>query len=299
MSWVLYTIAATILQSFRNLEQKHLNKKLDAFTVSWSRFILPMPFALVVVYFTFFAVSKSFVIYCLITACFQVAGNVFLLKTFQSKNFSIGITFFKTEVLQTMIIGFLFFHQNISYMGVISIMIVTAGVITMSGLVFNSGITGFVQSLRNKAALYGLLSGLSFSISAFNLKFASSELIPLGYQGLKAGMVVLMWVISFQNILFLVTKSYQKRLIKDLNSLFSLENKVAFFKTTILSFSGSVCWFAAFSLGEVVYVKVVGQMELIIAIAISHFILKEKHKTNEAVGIFLTALGILMLILYH
>ena len=82
MSWVLYTIVATILQSFRNLEQKHLNKKLDAFTVSWSRFILPLPFALVVVYFTFFAVSKSFIIYCLITACFQVAGNVFLLKTF-------------------------------------------------------------------------------------------------------------------------------------------------------------------------------------------------------------------------
>jgi len=46
MSWIIFTILATILQTFRTLEQKTLNKKLDLLTVSWSRFILPFPIAL-------------------------------------------------------------------------------------------------------------------------------------------------------------------------------------------------------------------------------------------------------------
>jgi hypothetical protein len=40
-----------------------------------------------------------------------------LLKTFKSKNFSIGIAFYKTEVLQAMVIGFLFFNATISLSG--------------------------------------------------------------------------------------------------------------------------------------------------------------------------------------
>jgi drug/metabolite transporter (DMT)-like permease len=58
----------------------------------------------------------------------------------------------------------------------------------------------------------------------------------------------------------------------------SLENKSTFFKTTIFSFLGSICWFTAYSLGKVVYVKAVGQIELLMAIASSYFILKEKLK---------------------
>jgi uncharacterized membrane protein len=105
-----------------------------------------------------------------------------------------------------------------------------------------------------------------------------------------------MWVICFQNIFFTAVKFCQNRLISDLKSLISLEHKYTFLKTSILSFFGSVCWFVAFGLGKVVYVKAVGQIELIMAIAVSHFILKEKLKISEAIGITLTSSGILWLI---
>jgi len=299
MSWIFYTIAAAALQTFRNLEQKGLHKKLDVLTVSWSRYILPFPIAIIVVISTYSTVNSWFIFYCFITAIFQVAGNIFLLQTFKSKNFSIGIAFYKTETLQAMIIGLLFFNQGVSFAGFIAIIIATIGVILMSGLVFNCGFEKFLQSLQNKAILFGILTGFCFSISAFNLKSASDILLPLGFSNLKAALTVLLWVIFFQNILFAIVKIYQKRFVSDLRSLLCLENKSTFFKTAIFSFLGSVCWFTAYGIGKVVYVKAVGQIELVMAIVVSYFHLKEKLTKAESIGIVLTSCGILMLILVH
>ena len=106
MSWVIFTILAAILQSFRNLEQKSLNKRLDALTVSWSRFIIPLPFAIIVAVSSFYQLDNEFIFHCFVTGLFQIAGNVFLLQTFKTRNFSIGIAFSKTEVLQSFLYHF-------------------------------------------------------------------------------------------------------------------------------------------------------------------------------------------------
>lgn len=299
MSWIFYTIAAAALQTFRNLEQKSLNKKLDLLTVSWSRYILPFPLAIFVAGKTYDQINFHFISFCLITAIFQIAGNISLLQTFKSKNFSIGIAFYKTETLQAMIIGLIFFNEGVSLNGFIAIIIATIGVILMSGLVLNGGIAKFFHSLKQKSVFYGVMTGFCFCVSAFSLKSASEILLPLGYSNLKAAIIVLLWVIFFQNILLCSIKFLQKRLRHDLKSLLSLENKSAFLKTTILSFVGSICWFTAYGIGKVVYVKAVGQIELIMAIAASHLILQEKLTKQEAVGIFLTSAGILMLIFWH
>lgn len=296
MLWIPYTIAATIFQTFRNLEQKNLNKKLDSLTVSWSRFILPLPLAIAVVCASLPLVNQSFIFHCFITAFFQIAGNIFLLQTIKSRNFSIGIAFYKTEVLQASIIGILFFGVNLSIANFLAILLSTIGVILMSGLVLNGGMKKFTQSFANKSVLYGLLTGATFSISAFHLKFASEALLDEHLNYFKVAAIVLMWVICFQNIFFAVVKSYQNRLVKDLKSLICLENKFAFLKTSILSFLGSICWFIAYGLGDVVYVKAVGQIELILAIVASYFILKERLKISEMTGIVLTFSGILWLI---
>jgi len=278
MSWIIFTILATILQSFRNLEQKSLNKRLDALTVSWSRFIIPLPFAIIVVILTFYQFDNKFIFYCFVAGLFQIAGNVFLLQTFKARNFSIGIAFYKTEVLQSYLIGLLFFNTLISTSDLMSILVATIGVILISGN-FTAGhktsYKNLAKSFYNQSSLYGLLTGLSFSISAFNLKFASDKLYNLQYSPIKTALIVLMWIICFQNIFFVIVKFCQRTLIRDFKSIISLENKYTFLKTSILSFCGSFCWFIAFGLGEVVYVKAVGQIEIVIAILISFLLLKK------------------------
>ncbi len=305
MSWIAFTIAATILQTFRNLEQKSLNKKLDTLTVSWSRFILPLPLALVTTLYTSFSADVHFILLCAVTAFFQISGNFFLLRTFKSKNFSVGIAFYKTEVLQALLLGILFFHQDVSKAGFAAIVLTSLGMILMSNFSFSWNKTSPKNLQKDsgwkldKVALFGALTGLCFSISAFSLKFAAEQLMLVGYGYAKAAVIVLMWVICFQNLFFVVLKSSQNRLRQDWQSLFAAENKSSFFKTGLLSFAGSVCWFIAYAIGNVVYVKAVGQLELVLAVLISYLHLKENHTTKDFVGIALTSLGILVLILFH
>jgi drug/metabolite transporter (DMT)-like permease len=289
---IIFTIIGAFLQTFRNLEQKALSKKLDTLTVSWSRFILPLPLAILTVFLTFSSVGSQFFIYCLITAVFQISGNFLLIETFRSKNFSIGVAFYKTEVLQTLILGLLFFNQSISNLGFFLIILTSFGVFLMSNLSLKIKNFNFSQ----KAVLFGLLSGFCFSISAFNLKFASESLYGLGYSKFLAPAIVLLWVILLQNIIFILVKSYQKRLKSDLKKLLSSENRASFIKTSLLSFVGSLFWFIAFALGNVIYVKAVGQIEMVFAVLASHFYLREKHSKREFIGIAVTTIGILSLI---
>lgn len=290
--WILLTIMAAILQAFRNLEQKNLNKKLDYITVSWSRFILPLPFAVITILLTFSDTNQQFIIYCFLTAILQISANIFLLKTVKSKNFSIGVLFYKIETLQAALLGILFFGQTISVVGYLAIALAAFGMFLMSEI-------NLKKEKFDSAVIFGMLSGLCFAACSFYLKFASNLLIIDGYSSFAASVIVLMWVIAIQNLFLAGIKTYQKSILIDLRKLFSVENKKSFLVTSLFSFLGSVCWFTAFTIGNVVYVKALGQIELIIAVFISHFHLKEQHKIKEIIGMVITLVAILLIIIFH
>lgn len=297
MLWIFFTILGAFLQTFRNFQQKILNKNVDVLTTSWSRFILPFPLALIAVFVSYSYINNQFIFHCFILAFFQILGNACLIKTLKSRNFSIGIAFFKTEVLQTLIMGLIFFNEFISIAGFFAILVTAFGVFLMSNLDFKGGFKNF--DFSQKAVVYGLASGFFFSITAFHLKFAAQNLIALGQSKLIASITVLFWAIFLQNILFIIIKTYQKNLINHLSLLFLKENRRTFFFVGILSFLGSIFWFFAFTLGNVVYVKAVGQIEMAFALLLSQFYLKEKHSIREFAGIAFTAFGIIGLILLH
>ena len=170
MLWILFTILATFFQTFRNIEQKHLGKKIDALSASWSRFILPFPLAIITVFYTAKNINHDFLIACLICSTLQILGNVLMIKTLQYRNFSIGVAFCKTEALQSVMIGFLIFNQFVSNFSVISIFIATFGVILISNLKFKNGFKGFISSLKSPATGFGLMSGFCFQLLVLILK---------------------------------------------------------------------------------------------------------------------------------
>ena len=60
---------------------------------------------------------------------------------------------------------------------------------------------------------------------------------------------------------------------------------------------GSIGWFTAMNLERASIVKAVGQAELILALAVSVFVFKEKVKPLELVGMALMIVGIVALLL--
>lgn len=297
MSWIFLTISAIILQIIRNLEQKKLHKNLDVFTTSWSRFILPFPFAIIAVASTFHSYNYEFFHYILINAIFQILGNIFLIKIIQTRNFSVGVAFSKTEVIQALIIGFFLYNFRFNYKEIIAIFLAFIGIIFMAKLDFKN-FQNFTKSLKNIASLYGILCGFCFGITSYNIQFASNYLINNGSNSISASTLVLLYTIFIQNIFFITLKSCQKRLFCDLKKLFLIENYRRFLLTSISSFIGSICWYGAYAIGNVIHVKTVGQLEIIGSMLVAKFYLKEKNTIKENLGIIFIIIAILLIILF-
>lgn len=297
MSWIFLTILAIFFQIIRNLEQKKLHKDLDIFTTSWSRFILPFPFAIIAVISTFQTYNFEFFHYILINALFQILGNIFLIKTIQTKNFSVGVAFSKTEIIQALILGFLLYNFRFNFNEILAIFLAFIGIILLAKLDFKN-LKNFIKSLKNIASLYGVLCGFCFGITSYNIQFASNYLISDGFNSIKASTLVLLYTIFFQNIFFIILKSFQKRLFCDVKKLFLIENYRKFLITSLSSFVGSICWYGAYSIGNVIHVKTLGQLEIIASMLVSKLHFKEKNSIKENLGIIFIIIAILLIILF-
>ena len=67
--------------------------------------------------------------------------------------------------------------------------------------------------------------------------------------------------------------------------------------TGAASLGGSFCWFAAFSLQSAAYVHALGQIEILVSMAIGAFVFKETLQPKEYWGIGLLTLSLVVLIL--
>lgn len=295
MLWIFFTLGAISFQTLRNLEQKKLVKKIDPLTASWARFILPFPLSIIIIFFTLSNFSYDLIKYILINSLFQMLGSIFLVKAMQYRNYSIAITLGKTETIQALIVGLFFYNIKIMPLEVIFILIAFLGVILMSEFKFKE--KNFLNSLKNPANFFGIISGTCFAITSYNLKNACNVLIELGYKNISAATLVLLYTIFWQNLFFIAIKFKQKTLISSIKILTTSENIKSFLIASSLSFIGSIFWYSAYSYGDIIHVKMVGQLEIILAIIISCFFLKERHSIKNFIGILLTLFSILGIII--
>jgi drug/metabolite transporter (DMT)-like permease len=224
-------------------------------------------------------------------------GNIFLIKTIQTKNFSVGVAFSKTEIIQALILGFLLYNFRFNFIEISAIFLAFIGIILLAKINFKN-FKDFTKSLKNIATLYGVLCGFCFGITSYNIQFASNYLISDGFNSIRASTVVLLYTIFFQNIFFIIFKSFQKRLFSDVKKLFLIENYHKFLLTSLSSFIGSICWYGAYAIGNVIHVKTVGQLEIIASMLVSKFYLKEKNTIKENLGIIFIIIAILLIILF-
>ena len=294
MWWIFLTLGAITFQTMRNLEQRKLVKKIDPLTASWARFILPFPLSIIVIFFTLNNFSYNLSKFILVNSIFQMLGSIFLVKAMQYRNYSIAITLGKTETIQALFVGLLFYNIKITPIEIIFIFIAFIGVILMSEIKFNKN---KLNPVTNPANFFGIFSATCFAITSFNLKNACDVLIELGYNNIIAATLVLLYTIFWQNIFFIAIKFKQKTLKNSIKSLISSDNINSFLIASSLSFIGSIFWYSAYSYGEVIHVKMVGQLEIIIALIISCFFLKERHSIKNFIGIFLVLFSILVIII--
>lgn len=295
--WIFIALAAASFQTIRFMLQKVLaSVTLTPAGATFSRFVYSMPFVVggLAAYLALAgrelpALSARFWMFASIGAVSQILATICVVALFKQRNFAVGITFKKTEVIQTAIVGLLVLGDQISAAGWGAILLGLVAVLILSKPGGSDG--PWYQHLTNRAAKLGLGSGVLFAFSAVSYRAASlqmAEIEPV----LRAG-VTLAAVVSLQTIYMLIWLMWRDR--GEIARVWQARRVAVWVGLT--SLGGSFCWFWAFTLQNAAYVKAVGQVELLLSLCASILFFKEKISAREVLGMAVLGLSILLLVL--
>ncbi|MEX0287361.1 MAG: EamA family transporter [Paracoccaceae bacterium] len=295
--WIPVTVAAASFQTVRFMLQKSLSEvRLSAAGATFSRFAYSAPIvvALLLIYLgvsgrSLPVMTGAFWTFAMVGGLSQILATICVVMLFKQRNFAVGITFKKTEVIQTAIVGVIVLGDYISWAGMAAILIGLAAVLVLSKTPESEG--PWWKHLTNRASLLGLASGVLFAFSAVSYRGASLQLGDLE-PVFRAG-VTLAAVTSLQMIGMALWLLWRDR--AELAAVWSARGTAIFVGLT--SMGGSFCWFLAFTLQNAAYVKALGQVELILSLLASIMFFKEKVTTRELAGMGLLGLSILVLVL--
>jgi drug/metabolite transporter (DMT)-like permease len=235
------------------------------------------------------ATSLRYWIFALSGGLAQILATLCVVMLFKTRNFAVGITFKKTEVIQTALVGFVILGEAVSQAGFAVILIGLIGVLLLSEMPEMEG--DWFRRIRNQASQLGVLSGFLFAISGVCYRGASLE-IDSADPLLRAG-VTLACVTSAQLIgMALWLRWFEPGQI---SAVWAARRSAAWIGLT--SMVGSFCWFTAFTLQNVAYVNALGQIELIFSLIASVFFFKERITKKELAGLGFLTISILGLIL--
>ena len=295
--WIVASVAAALFQTVRFMLQKVLSMDLLSTAGStFARFAYAAPAALVLTVFYIRlrdadvpALSHAFWGYAWAGALAQILATACVVALFRQRNFAVGITFKKTEVIQAATVGVAFFGDAVSFAGWGAILIGLVGVLLLSRSPDMDA--GLWQSLKSRATLLGLASGLLFAISGTTYRAASLE-IASEDPFLRAA-VTLVCVTASQFAAMALWLRWKEP--GQVTAVWQARRVAVWAGLT--SMAGSLGWFIAFTLQTAAYVKAVGQIELIFSIMASVLFFKEKITARELIGIGFLAVSILVFVL--
>ncbi|MFP7569936.1 EamA family transporter [Marivita sp. S2033] len=295
--WIAAAAAAALFQTARFMLQKVLSIGVLSTTGStYARFAYGAPavFLVAVAYLWTQSASvpvlnASFWLFAWIGALAQILATVCVVALFRQRNFAVGITFKKTEVILTAIVGVLLFGEHVTLAGWGAILIGLVGVMLLSR---TPGLQqGFWTSLTSRATALGLGSGLLFAFSATTYRAASLQIAS--EDAFLRAAVTLACVTGSQ--FFAMAAWLRVREPGQLTAVWRARRVAVWVGLT--SMAGSLCWFTAFTLQTAAYVKAVGQIELIFSMLASVLFFKETITARELTGIGFLSLSILTFVL--
>ncbi|MBO9453530.1 DMT family transporter [Tropicibacter sp. R16_0] len=295
--WIPVTLAAAAFQTVRFMLQKSLSTvKLSAAGATFARFAYSAPLV-VAGLLAFLLISGrslppldlTFWSFAIVGGTAQILATICVVALFKQRNFAVGITFKKTEVIQTALVGLIILGEGVSIWGFVAILIGLLAVLLLSKTPGGDG--KWWAHLTNRASMLGLGSGVLFAFSAVSYRGASLQLGDLE-PAFRAG-ITLAAVTSFQMIAMAAWLAWRDR--AELRAVWETRNTGLFVGLT--SMGGSFCWFLAFTLQNAAYVKALGQIELIFSLMASVLFFREKITGREVAGIALLGVSILALVM--
>ncbi|MEO9896981.1 MAG: DMT family transporter [Paracoccaceae bacterium] len=295
--WITLSLAAAFFQTLRFMLQRQLSlNTLSASGTTFARFLYSAPIVAVLLAIYLNTSQQAvpnlglkFWVHGAVGGVAQILATVALVLVFKARNFAVGVTFAKTEVMLSAVTGLVFLGDVVNGIGFVAIGIGLWGVLLLS--VPPDGGRFRLKDMMNRAALLGLSSGALFAVSAVMYRGASLAVDlddPLARAGVTLSAVTAMQMSAMAVWLKL-------REPGQISAVWGARNVAIW--VGVLSMAGSFCWFTAFTLQNAAYVKAVGQVELILSLVASLIVFRERISRREWIGMGILMISILTLVL--
>lgn len=290
-AWIPITIFAAAMQTLRTALQKKLSVNLSANANTLARYLYGLPVALaylsIVVVLNAEAApdfNAAFFINCIIGGFAQIAATSLLIMAFTSRSYAVGTALSKTEAIQAALFAAIILGEHISLGGVVALLVSVTGVMAMSA-------PNNKWSLQfDRAAVYGLLSGALFGVTAVSIRGANLALATNFFTSAAFTLAIMVVLQTIALTLYLAWSEPAQ--LKALMRAWRPSLAVGVFSAL-----GSIGWFTGMALEKAAYVRTLGQVELVFTVLASRYYFHETLKPRELVGMLLIVAGIIILVL--
>jgi len=292
--WVILTLAAALMQTLRFVLQKQLTGLgLSTGGATFARFLFAAPLAITL---AAVALARSgqglpalpgsgFWGFVVLGAAGQIIATFLTVALFSLRNFAVGIAFTKTETVQVAVFSALILGEAVSGFGWAAIGLGLLGVILLSrGPDRGAAFFG-------RPAVYGVLAGALFSLSAIGYRGATTALLPLPF--LLRALLALAAATSLQALAMTLWLGWREP--GEVGRVLARWRRTAL--VGLAGMLGSLGWFSAFALQNAAHVRALGQVEVVFTLIASALIFRERLALREAAGMALVVISAVLIVL--
>jgi len=291
-TWIPITIWAAFAQTLRNAAQRHLTAALGTLGATLVRFLYGLPFAvlwlLLVTEATGVAapaLNLSALLWGGFAAAAQIAATALLLRAMEERNFTLGVAWSKTEIVQVAVFALALLGDPLTLGIALSVLFATIGVVLSSAK--SAGWRALLSDWTSRAALIGLASGAAFAVATVGYRGAALALLPT--PPLIAAAVVLVYAQALQTLLlggWLLLR--ERKVIASAFREWRTSGLAGF-----MGAAASAGWFTAMAMEPVARVRTIGLVEVLFTYLVSLRLFKERLTAMETAGLVLVVLGMI------
>jgi drug/metabolite transporter (DMT)-like permease len=289
--WIAAALIAAAAQTARNAAQSSLTKAIGTLGATQVRFLFGLPFAALFLLLVSLvtdqtppALTARAIGFTAMGAVAQIAATALMLLLMQSRSFAVTTAWLKTEPVLVAVAAALILRDPLSVPMLAAIGIATAGVLLMTVK------SGTALLGEGRAAATGLFAALLFGISAIGFRGGITAL-PQGDFLIRATTIL---------VLSLALQSLMLGAYLGLFNRSALTGSVKVWRSSLFAgFLGAFAsqfWFIGFSLTSAANIRTLALVEVIFALGVSRYLLRQPVSARQLTGMVIIVAGIALLL---
>lgn len=296
MLWVAISVAAAALQTARNALQRKLTGFLSPIGATSTRFVYGLPFA--IIYILALAAlgivipvpGVEFFAWCALGAVCQILAMWSLILLLQLRNFTVGIAYTKTELVQIAVLSAIVLADPLTWGASAAILIATIGILLLSTKGAALSWKELALGWLDRPALLGLAVGAGYTITALAIRGATLSLHSDSFIG--AGALALVTMLAMQTLLLVVWLAIRE----PTQTMRVLESWRQSALPGLTGAAASAGWMTAMTLEPAAHVRMIGLLEVVFSYGVTVFWFREQPTSRELTATALIVGGIVLLL---